>query len=86
MTIDDAVRIRVIRAITGMDSKTFAAHVGISPTSMTSWEKGRSSPQGASKIALAKLCQENGIGFTPSGFPFPMADCMMFQPEEKQNA
>lgn len=82
MTIDDAVRIRVIRAVTGMDSKTFAARVGISPTSMTAWERGRTSPQGASKKALAELCHEYGIGFTPSGFPFPVADCMLFKKED----
>lgn len=82
MTFDDATRVRVIRAIVGMDSKSFAAHLGICAGTCTAWEKGRSSPQGAGKKALLELCQERKIGFTPSGFPFPIIDCMMFRQEE----
>lgn len=82
MTFDDATRVRVIRAITGMDSKTFAARLGIGAGTLTWWEKGRSSPRGKSKQALIELCQERKIGFTPSGFPFPISDCMMFRQEE----
>jgi transcriptional regulator with XRE-family HTH domain len=83
MTFDDATRIRVIRAIVGMDSKSFAARLGICAGTLTGWEKSRSAPQGDNRKALAELCRERGIGFTPSGFPFPMADCVMFKKEEK---
>lgn len=81
MTINDAVRVRVIRAITGMDSKTMAARLGIGPATLTSWEKGRATPLPGNRDALAVVCQEHGIGFTPSGFPFPMVDCMQFKQE-----
>lgn len=85
MTLDDSTRIRVIRALIGLDSKSFAVRLGVCAGTLTAWEKGRSAPQGTKRQALAELCQEHGIGFMPSGMPFPMADCMMFKPQENQN-
>ena len=37
--IDDAVRVRVIRAILGMSSKAFAARVGVSAGTLTAWSE-----------------------------------------------
>lgn len=82
MIFDDAVRVRVIRAMLGRDSRTFAENLGISPGTLTSWERGRSTPRGLHKRALEEICRHHQIGFTPTGFPLPMADCMMFKPEE----
>lgn len=83
MILDDAQRIRVIRALLGMDSKSFATRLDICANTLTGWEKGRAVPKAAKRQALAELCSEQGIGFTPSGMPFPMADCMMFKKEEQ---
>lgn len=83
MTINDAVRIRVIRALLGLDSKTFAKQLNVCAATLTSWEKGRSSPQGANKEVLAEVCRESGIGFTPTGCPLPIADVMMFKQESR---
>lgn len=82
MTINDSTRIRVIRALIGMDSKTFAKTLNICPATLTGWEKGRSAPQGNNREVLAEICREYKIGFTPTGMPLPMDDVMMFKPEE----
>jgi DNA-binding transcriptional regulator YiaG len=82
MIVNDATRIRVIRAILGMNSGGFAARLGVCPASVTNWEQGRTGPTSSAREELAKLCQQNGIGFTPSGYPFPASDCMMFKPQE----
>jgi transcriptional regulator with XRE-family HTH domain len=82
MILTDAHRIRIIRAILGWDSKTFAARLGVCAGTMTAWEKGRSSPQGTKKQELAELCQEYGIGFTPGGFPIPFADVLILKQQE----
>ena len=79
MCITDSQRIRVIRAIIGMDSKTFAAELSVSAGTLTAWEKGRSTPQPQKRHELAKLCQKHGLGFTPTGFPMPMDDCFVFR-------
>lgn len=86
MTFDDATRIRVIRAMLGIDSKSFAAKVGVRPETMSGWEHGHYTPQPSKREELAKLCSEHGIGFTPSGFPFPIAECMMFRSQEGRSA
>jgi DNA-binding transcriptional regulator YiaG len=82
MKINDATRVRIIRAMLGVDSKTFAKQLNVCAATLTSWEKGRSSPQGAKKDLLSEICNEAGIGFTPTGCPLPMADVMMFKPGE----
>lgn len=84
MTITDATRIRVIRALIGMSSKDFAERLGICAGTLTAWERSRSAPQGPKRQALAELCQEHGIAFSPSGMPFPIADVMQFK-QENQN-
>lgn len=86
MPITEATRIRLVRALIGMDSKTFAARLGVCPATLTGWEKARSEPRGENRQALAELCQEHGIGFSPTGFPFPVADVMIFKPQETPNA
>jgi DNA-binding transcriptional regulator YiaG len=80
----DAQRIRVIRALIGMNSKDFAAKLDVCAGTLTAWERGRATPTVTKRMELAELCQEHGIAFTPSGFPFPIADCMMFKPEEAE--
>lgn len=79
---NDATRIRVIRATLGMNCRTFAGRLGISLGTLTNWERGRTGPRGDKRDALTVLCQEFGIGFTPSGFPFPTAEVLIFTPKE----
>lgn len=86
MIIDDALRIRLIRAMLGMSSAALARTLNVCAGTMTAWEKGRSCPQGENKRLLAQLCQEQGIAFSPSGYPFPAADCVVFKPKEQDNA
>jgi DNA-binding transcriptional regulator YiaG len=81
--VDDAVRIRVIRAILGVTSKEFASRVGVSKGVITGWEKGRYSPQRKSRVELMKICQEHKIAFLPSGYPIPLED--MFPTQETTN-
>lgn len=82
MTIDDARRIRIVRAYLGMDSRAFAARMGVCPATLTNWERGRSSPGSIKRGELGVLCQEHGLAFSPSGYPFPVADCVVFKQEE----
>lgn len=70
---NDATRIRVIRAFLGMDSKPFAARLGVCAGTLTNWERGRSTPTPSRRAELEKLCEENGIGFLPNGYPIPMS-------------
>lgn len=84
MTLDDATRIRVIRALLGMSSRDFAARVGICGATLTGWERSRATPTPSKRQELAELCHEKGIAFSPSGMPFPWAD-MNFKPQEGKN-
>ena len=79
MIIDDAARVRIVRAILGIESREFAAPLGISAGTMTSWERGRSAPQREKRKALAAICQENSICFLPSGMPVPQSDLLPVQ-------
>jgi len=74
--VDDARRIRVIRALLGLTSREFASRVGVTPGVITGWEKGRFTPQRKSRIALAEMCQKAQIMFLPSGMPVPAEDLM----------
>lgn len=82
--IDDAVRIRVIRAILGITSKSFASRVGVGPLTITAWERGRYAPKAEHRRELAKICAEAKIASLPSGMPVPAIDCLLFK--EKENA
>jgi DNA-binding transcriptional regulator YiaG len=82
MTINDSTRIRVIRALIGMSSKDFAERIGVSSWTMTAYERGRSAPQGKKRDELAKLCQEHGLAFLPSGMPVSFSDCLLFKNQE----
>ena len=78
----ESTRIRVIRAYLGMTSAAFAARLGISPSTLWTWERGRSAPQGRKRDTLAALCQESGLALLPSGFPVPLVDAILFNPKE----
>jgi DNA-binding transcriptional regulator YiaG len=69
--VTDAMRVRVIRAIIGVTSRQFCRMVGVSPTTLTSWEKGRAEPQRRKRVILAAICQQNSIAFLPNGMPVP---------------
>ncbi len=79
MIIDDAARVRIVRAILGIESREFAAKLGISAGTMTSWERGRSTTQREKRKVLAAICQENSICFLPSGMPVPHSDLLPVQ-------
>lgn len=84
MIVDEHARIRVVRALLGLDCKAFASRLGVHPATLTNWEKGRSGPNLLRRRELGKLCQENGIAFSPSGMPFPVADCIVFKQTTNQ--
>lgn len=71
MLIDDATRVRVIRALVGMTSAAFAKYLGVGVGSVTDWEHGRSSPRSAHARHMLALCHERGIAFLPCGMPVP---------------
>lgn len=75
MNVSEAVRIRVVRAFLGMDSKSFAARLGTCAASVTNWEKGRTTPTPRKRKELEKLCETHRIWFSPEGWPFP-AGCV----------
>ena len=77
--VDDSARIRVIRALVGLDSRSFAKKMGVSPQTVTSWEKGRCTPQREKRKELAAFCQKEGICFLPSGCPVPASDLLTSQ-------
>lgn len=77
--VSDAQRIRVIRALLGLQVQQFAALVGVTKTVVTNWEKGRNSPQRKFQKNLSELCQKERIMFLPSGMPCPAEDLMPAQ-------
>jgi transcriptional regulator with XRE-family HTH domain len=82
LPIGDAVRIRVIRALMGTTSRSFAQRIGVSAGTLTSWEKGRATPQNSHREELAKLCHEKKIGFLPSGMPVPFVDTLVYREDK----
>jgi transcriptional regulator with XRE-family HTH domain len=79
--IDESARVRIIRALLGIDAKVFAAKLGVTPSTVSNWENGRRVPAGRGRKALGELCESAGITFTPNGFPVP-ADEIGGVPEE----
>lgn len=77
--VDDAARIRVIRALLGLSSRDFAKLIGVRPNAVGAWEKGRNCPQREKRKELAELCRKEGICFLPSGMPVPQADLVPSQ-------
>lgn len=71
MLVQESTRIRIIRAFLGMESKAFAARIGVCPASLTNYEKGRSTPTEKTREQLQILCHKHGIGFLPNGYPVP---------------
>jgi DNA-binding XRE family transcriptional regulator len=80
MTISEATKIRVIRALTGMKTHEFATKLGVTPQTVTGWERGRFMPQKEFRIKLGEVCDKLGIGFMPSGMPCPVSD--LYQAQE----
>ena len=70
--VDEATRIRVIRAIIGCDRKTLQEGLGVSANVVKNWENGTSIPQRKNRAALAKVCFEHNIAIRPDGFPVPV--------------
>jgi DNA-binding transcriptional regulator YiaG len=69
--IDDATKIRVIRALVGMTTGAFAKYLCVQPGAVTDWEHGRSSPRATMSRRMLALCHERGIAFLPCGMPLP---------------
>jgi DNA-binding XRE family transcriptional regulator len=82
--IDDAMRIRVLRALLGATRRDMSARLEISQVTLTSWESGRTSPARKHRDALSRLCQQHRIGFLPSGMPVPFHDCLQFKSEKEE--
>jgi DNA-binding transcriptional regulator YiaG len=80
MIVNSSTQIRVIRALLGMSPRDFSARLGVCPASLTNWERGRTTPGPERRQVLAELCQENGLGFMPSGMPVPFAQYFAFKP------
>ena len=69
--VDDATRVRAIRAILGLSSHDFAAKLGVSSTTLTNWSKGRSIPNAKGRKALAKVMNRGKIILLENGMPVP---------------
>lgn len=74
--IDDAARVRIIRAILGISATKLSEMVEVKPTTVTAWERGRSTPQRNKRLLLSRLCAEKGIAFLASGMPVPASDLL----------
>ena len=72
--IEESMRIRVIRAITGLNSSKFCEKYGIHKSSMPAWEAGRAVPNTKSRETLARICAEYNISIRPDGFPVPVSE------------
>ena len=78
--IAEDTRIRVVRALTGLTPGEFAARLGVTRQTVTTWERGRSCPGRTHRMQLQVLCEELKIGFTPSGMPVPFNDVLTLKP------
>lgn len=79
MILDDATRVRVIRAILGLNRRQMAEKVGVTPFTITDWETGRARPRGRLQDRMALVAHENGLAFLPSGMPVPAKDCLLLK-------
>ena len=70
--VDEAMRVRVIRAITGMTKGKMGQVFGVGPNTIGNWESGRHVPNLSSRKILAEICQKNKISIRPDGFPVPV--------------
>ena len=71
MLIDDATKVRVIRALVGMTSADFAKYLGVRVDTITQWEHGRHTPSRVHARHMLALCHERGIAILPCGMPIP---------------
>jgi DNA-binding XRE family transcriptional regulator len=69
--IDEATRVRTIHAFTGLNSTAFAAKLGVSPNTLTNWEKAKTVPGIRGCKALAKVMKKAKLVLLPSGMPVP---------------
>ena len=69
--VNEATRMRVIRAILGVDMQTFARHFDVSPNTVRNWERGISIPNTINRKTLSGLLLKNRIAIRPDGFPVP---------------
>ena len=72
--ISESARVRIIRALLGINSKTFAAKLGVDAQTVSNWERGKSVPAGRGREALGELCGKAGITFTATGLPVPVSE------------
>jgi DNA-binding transcriptional regulator YiaG len=72
--VDEAMRIRVIRAIIGCDRQTLQKRLGVSDNVVRNWEDGTSIPQRKNRAALAEICRQYNIAIRPDGFPVPVSE------------
>jgi putative transcriptional regulator len=49
------VDVSAIRRCTGLSQAAFSRRIGVSPTTLRNWEKGRRSPEGPARVLLAML-------------------------------
>ena len=86
MQVNEATRLRLIRALLGMESKAFSARIGVCAATITNYERGRSAPTEKTRETLQKLCEAHGIWFTPEGYPVPRdcfkANAVCFAPDK----
>ena len=67
--VDEAMRVRVIRAIVGISKSDLAARCDVVYQTVSNWETGRSVPNSTSRRVLSELCAKNNIAIRPDGFP-----------------
>lgn len=79
MIVTDAIRIRVLRAILGLNARQFAQRLGVRAPTLYYWERGRRQPRPKYRDALAQLCADEGIAFLPNGFPIPFVDTVLLR-------
>lgn len=70
--VDEATRIRVIRAILGWDKKTMQKRLKVSQNVIRYWESGTNVPNSRSRKVLAEICNEHHIAIRPDGYPVPV--------------
>ncbi len=67
--ISESQRVRTIRAIMGPSSTAFAAKLGVSPNTLTNWEKSKTVPGIRGCKALARVMKKAKLVLGPGGMP-----------------
>jgi ribosome-binding protein aMBF1 (putative translation factor) len=71
LVFDEGARIRVIRALLGLNMQDFAARLGVGHRTLTNWERYGHTPQPDNRAEIEALCRHSGIAFTSFGYPIP---------------